>query len=253
MKFSYSHFKRSRGVPISGATYIEGCVKASATTAKALILFVMTCGVLFFMNSHLHAFSCHDSQQIQNTPIQFGKERIALTQQYQLTHYGIDSKSIEIEPKIIVLHWTSIPTFAATFRVFNSPTFPKGSPRINELPGNLNVSSHFIVDRDGSIKQLMPDNWMARHVIGLNHFAIGIENIGGIDGKDDLTDAQVKANAFLVCYLKGKYPQIKYVIGHNEYLNFKNTPFWLELDPNYQTDKTDPGLFFVKKVMKLVN
>ena len=67
----------------------------------------------------------------------------------------------------------------------------------------------------------MPETWMARHVIGLNHYAIGIENIGGIDGKDDLTEAQVKANAFLVCFLKNKYPEIKYVIGHNEYLNFK--------------------------------
>jgi N-acetyl-anhydromuramyl-L-alanine amidase AmpD len=207
----------------------------------------------FFLQSSLgHAFSCHDAQKIHKTPIQFNEERIALTRQYQLSHYGINAKSIEIEPKMIVLHWTCIPTFKATFRVFNSPTFPQNSPRINELPGNLNVSSHFVVDRDGRIHQLMPDHWMARHVIGLNHYAIGIENIGGIDGKDDLTDAQVKANAFLVCYLKKKYPEINYVIGHNDYLNFKKTALWLELDPNYQTDKTDPGPFFLGKVMKLV-
>jgi len=93
---------------------------------------------------------------------------------------------------------------------------------------------------------------MARHVIGLNHYAIGIENVGGIDSKDDLTEAQTKANAFLVCYLKKKYPEIKYVIGHNEYLNFKNTPLWLEKDPNYQTDKDDPGPDFLRRVMKLV-
>ncbi|WED43525.1 N-acetylmuramoyl-L-alanine amidase [Legionella cardiaca] len=207
---------------------------------------------LFFISSLSHAFSCHDAQKIHQTPIQFDKERIALTQQYQLTHYGINSESIEIEPKMIILHWTCIPTFAATYRVFNSPTFPKNSPRIKELPGNLNVSSHFLVDRDGSIHQLMPENWMARHVIGLNHYAIGIENVGGVDGKDDLTDAQMKANAFLVCYLKKKYPDITYVIGHNDYLNFKNTPLWLELDPNYQTDKDDPGPNFRNNVMKLV-
>lgn len=63
-----------------------------------------------------------------------------------------------------------------------------------------------MVDRDGSIYQLMPEKWMARHVIGLNHYAIGIENVGGINGKDDLTDAQARANAFLVCYLKGNIP-----------------------------------------------
>lgn len=208
--------------------------------------------LLFFMSSVVHAFSCHDAQKIHQTPIQFNKERIALTQQYQLTHYGIDQKSIAIEPKMIVLHWTCIPTYAATFRIFNPPAFPQNSPRKKELPGNLNVSSHFIVDKDGSIYQLMPETWMARHVIGLNHYAIGIENVGGIGGKDDLTEAQVKANAFLVCYLKKKYPEIKYVIGHNEYLKFKKTSLWLEKDPDYQTDKNDPGPDFVKKVLRLV-
>ncbi|KTD56902.1 amidase [Legionella sainthelensi] len=207
----------------------------------------------FFISAQVHAFSCYTPQKIHQAPIQFNEERIALTRQYQLIHYGIDSKSIEIEPRMIVLHWTCIPTFKATFRVFNSPTFPKNSPRIKELPGNLNVSSHFLVDRDGSIYQLMPEKWMARHVIGLNHYAIGIENVGGINGKDDLTDAQVRANAFLVCYLKRKYPQIEYVIGHNDYLNFKNTSLWLERDPTYQTDKEDPGPFFLQRVMSLVD
>lgn len=203
---------------------------------------------LCFISSFAHAFSCEKPQVIHQAPIQFGKERIALTQQYQKDHYGINSKSINIEPKMIVLHWTCISSLNVTFRVFDSPTFPQNSPRTKDLPGTLNVSSHFVVDRDGSIYQLMPDNWMARHVIGLNHYAIGIENIGGIEGKDDLTEAQVKANAFLVCHLKKKYPQIEYVIGHNDYLGFKNTPLWQELDPNYQTDKEDPGPTFLDKV-----
>lgn len=207
----------------------------------------------FFISAQVYGFSCYTPQKIHKAPIRFDEERIALTRQYQLLHYGIDSQSIEIDPKMIVLHWTCIPTFKATFRIFNPSTFPKNSPRIKELPGSLNVSSHFLVDRDGSIYQLMPETWMARHVIGLNHYAIGIENIGGIDGKDDLTEAQTKANAFLVCYLKRKYPQIKYVIGHNDYLNFKHTSLWLEQDPNYQTDKKDPGPFFLQRVMKLVD
>lgn len=211
------------------------------------------CFLFFLVSTQLQAFSCHDAMEITQLPIQFNNERIALTQEYQQTHYGIDSKSIEIEPKMIVLHWTSIPTLKATFRIFNTPRFPKNSPRIKELPGDLNVSSHFIVDKDGRIYQLMPETWMARHVIGLNHYAIGIENIGGVDGKDDLTKAQVKANAYLICYLKGKYPEITEVIGHNEYLKFKNTPLWLERDPNYQTDKEDPGPSFVNRVMRRVS
>ncbi len=200
-----------------------------------------------------HAFSCYAPQVIHQKPIKFDKKRITLTQDYQLTHYGIDSKSIEIEPKIIVLHWTCIASLKVTFRVFDSPELPQSSPRRSDLPGDLNVSSHYVVDRDGTIYQLMPEQWMARHVIGLNHYAIGIENIGGVDGKDDLTDEQVRANAFLVCYLKNKYPAIKHVIGHNEYLKFKKTSLWLEKDPTYQTDKTDPGPTFVNKVNQLVD
>lgn len=208
--------------------------------------------ILLFMTTLAHAFSCHDPRVIHQKPIQFDNERIALTREYELTHYGIDSKSIEIEPKMIILHWTCMSSLALTFRVFDSPMLPKSSDRRNDLPGDLNVSSHFLVDRDGSIYQLMPDHWMARHVIGLNYYAIGIENLGGIDGKDDLTEEQVKSNAFLACYLKKKYPTIDHIIGHNDYLNYKNTALWLEKDPAYQTDKTDPGPTFLSRVKALI-
>lgn len=208
--------------------------------------------LLFLVSNPVLAYSCYEPQIIHQKPIIFNKQRIQLTQQYQKTHYGINSKAINIKPKMIVLHWTCIASSETTHKIFNSPTFPVNSPRRKELPDDLNVSSHFLVDKDGTIYQLMPENWMARHVIGLNHSAIGIENVGGIAGKDDLTTAQVKANAFLVCYLKRKYPQINHVIGHNEYLKYKNTSLWLEKDPNYQTDKTDPGPTFVAKVKKMV-
>ena len=217
-----------------------------------IIIFTALFISAFFINTLGYAFSCYKPQVIHQKPIQFNKERIALTRDYQLTHYGINAKSIEIEPKMIVVHWTCIAKFDVTFRVFDSPALPSNSPRRSEIPGDLNVSSHFLVDRDGSIYQLMPETWMARHVIGLNHYAIGIENIGGVDGKDDLTEAQARANAYLVCYLKKKYPTIKHVIGHNEYLRYKKTSMWIEKDPTYQTDKTDPGPVFVNKVKKLI-
>lgn len=207
--------------------------------------------ILFYiLSTAAHAFSCYDPQIIHQKPIIFDKQRIKLTRAYQKTHYGIHSKSITIEPKLIVLHWTCIASLDLTYKIFNTPTL--ASNRRDKLPGDLNVSSHFIVDRDGSIYQLMPELWMARHVIGLNHYAIGIENIGGLDGKDDLTTAQVKANAFLVCYLKKKYPSIHQVIGHNDYLKLKNSSLWLEKDTNYQTDKTDPGPTFLNRVKKLI-
>lgn len=205
-----------------------------------------------FISTSVLAFSCYDAQTIIQKPIKFTRERLALTREYQLQHYGIDSKSIAIEPKIIVLHWTAVPTFDDTFNRFNPATLTESPQKRDDLPGNLNVSSHYLVDRDGTIYQLMPETQMARHVIGLNHNAIGIENVGGADSKEDLTEAQAKANAFLVCYLKKKYPAIHDVIGHMEYTKFKKTPLWLEKDPKYQTPKMDPGQKFLNRVKWLI-
>ncbi len=45
----------------------------------------------------------------------------------------------------------------------------------------------------------MPENYMARHVIGLNYYSIGIENVGGKNNrKEDLTKAQLESNIKLI-------------------------------------------------------
>jgi len=187
-----------------------------------------------------------DNIDIIQKPIVFDKERIALTKQYRLKHYGIKSQSIVIQPHIIVLHWTQIKDFKSTYNVFypavlyNRSDISKG--------GNLNVSAHFLVDRDGKIYQLMPTNWMARHTIGLNDVAIGVENVGGVGGREDLTTAQVNANVCLVRYLKKQYPTIEYLIGHYEYGKFRHTKLWQEKDSNYFTAKKDPGEKFIQLV-----
>ena len=113
----------------------------------------------------------------------------------------------------------------------------------------LNVSSQFLVSRYGTIYRLMPENWMARHVIGLNYSSIGIENVGGKGNKkDDLTPAQVQANIDLVEYLKARYPSIEYLVGHHEYRQMEKTSLWLEKDKGYRTVKNDPGDAFMEKV-----
>jgi len=95
----------------------------------------------------------------------------------------------------------------------------------------------------------MPDNYMARHVIGLNYSAIGVENVGGeANKKEDLTPAQVTANIKLVEYLKEKYPDIEYLIGHYEYKQMQKNPLWLEKDASYRTTKADPGAKFMQAV-----
>tara|TARA_R110001592_G_scaffold321427_2_gene599971 strand:+ start:105 stop:695 length:591 start_codon:yes stop_codon:yes gene_type:complete len=182
-------------------------------------------------------------------PITFNEERKILTLEYLQNRYGLEQESPKIDPKMIVLHWTVIPTFQKSFEAFDPVTLPNWRPDIKNVSG-LNVSSQFMVDRDGTIYQLLPETTMARHVIGLNHCAIGVENIGGTE-ELPLTKAQLKSNIWLVKYLKDKY-DIDYLIGHYEYTLFENHPLWLEKDEGYRTVKTDPGPDFMNNVRKAV-
>lgn len=195
----------------------------------------------------LLCFGCATSKRIIDKPIIFNEERMHLTSEYLLNRYGIEKEKPTIEPKMIVLHWTAIPTLQDSFEAFENPTLPNWRPDIENVSG-LNVSTHFLVDRDGTIYRLMPENIMGRHVIGLNHVAIGVENVGGAENTP-LTDAQLKANIYLVSYLAKKY-DIEYLIGHHEYTLFENHPFWLEKDQNYRTKKSDPGPEFMNEVRK---
>ena len=147
---------------------------------------------------------------------------------------------------MIVLHWTVIPTFEKSFEAFNPAKLP-GRADLRTASA-LNVSSQFMIDRDGMIYRLLPETTMARHVIGLNHCAIGIENIGGTEDLP-LTKAQEKSNIWLVNYLAEKY-NIEYLIGHYEYTLFEGHELWLEKDEGYRTEKTDPGVDFMNKVRK---
>lgn len=182
---------------------------------------------------------------IMDRPIIFNDERKQLSLEYMQEHYGMTPETPVIEPKMIVLHWTAIPTFAGSFAAFN-PVHLLSSREKIATASALNVSVPYLIDRDGIIYQLMPDTLFARHVIGLNHCAIGIENVGDGD-ENPLTEAQLEANIYLVRYLADKY-NIEYVIGHHEYKNFIDHPLWKEKDPNYLTDKTDPGDEFMEKV-----
>lgn len=179
-------------------------------------------------------------------PIIFDAERKELSLDYMKDRYNIEKDSAYIEPQIIVLHWTAIPTLEASFNAMNPSLLPGSRKGIGEA-SKLNVSTQFLVDRDGTIFRQLPDTAFARHVIGLNHIAIGVENVGGADAP--LTRAQLKANEELVRYLAEKY-EIEYVIGHYEYKNFIGHALWSELDPNYLTDKSDPGVSFLKKIRR---
>jgi N-acetylmuramoyl-L-alanine amidase len=183
--------------------------------------------------------------RIIDKPIAFDKERIQLTLEYIRKHYSPDAQDITITPQAIVLHYTAINTFDSTWNYFSHTRIEAARPEL-QREGELNVSSQFLVDRDGTIYQLMPETWMARHCIGLNRVAIGVENVG--DGeKYQLTDRQVDADAALVRYLAGKY-SVTYLLGHSEYRHMEKTLLFLELVPGYRTEKSDPGDDFMRRV-----
>ena len=185
------------------------------------------------------------SIEIKQMPLEFTQKRVDLTKEYIKNSYGLDVENITIIPKIIVIHHTAMDDLAESFNRFNSETLTSDRKDIKK-GGNLNVSAHFFVDFDGTIYSLMPETYMARHVIGLNLSSIGIENIGG--NKKELTKEQLKANIELVKYLKDKYKTIEYLIGHYEYTSFEKHPLFLEKDAKYRTIKHDPSIDFMENL-----
>ncbi|ADN10061.1 glycoside hydrolase family 3 N-terminal domain-containing protein [Sulfurimonas autotrophica] len=198
--------------------------------------------------SNARIANLHVKNAIIQKPIVFGDKRKEMTRAYIQKHYGLHVKNITIKPKVIVLHWTAVMDLTNSFNRLYPQKLLTDRKDIAKASA-LNVSAHYLVDRDGTIYQLMPDNVMARHVIGLNYSSIGIENVGGeANKKEDLTPAQVRSNIALVKYLKQKYPNISYLIGHYEYTKMQNNPLWLERDAGYRTKKADPGEEFMQKV-----
>jgi len=187
------------------------------------------------------------SPAVVQRPITWDQDRLQLTDSYLDSRYGLQLNNGRIQPQMVVLHWTAIPTLEASYGAFYPSRLPGARADI-ATAGDLNVSAHYLVDRDGTIYQLMPDTLMARHTIGLNHCAIGIENVGGTK-ETPLTPKQRKANEWLVRQLAVKYP-IQYLIGHYEYTAFEGHPLWLEKDSAYRTEKTDPGRGFMKKIRR---
>jgi N-acetylmuramoyl-L-alanine amidase len=134
---------------------------------------------------------------------------------YAKRHYGIDSYRLQ-SPHVIVEHYTVTPTFQATFDTF-APDTP--DPELHELP---NVCSHFVIDTDGTINQLVPLGVMCRHTVGLNYTAIGIEHVGNSDSAVLGNRRVLRASIALTNWLRCTYGiKVADVIGHNESLTSK--------------------------------
>jgi len=182
------------------------------------------------------------SVPIVDRPIDYGPERVALTLAYRRRHQDPNSASVAITPRMVVVHYTGGHSADATWRYFNRTRMEQGRKQLAGA-GQVMVSAHFLVERDGTVYRLVDENQMARHVIGLNHIALGIENVGDGD-RYPLTEAQLAANERLIRYLVQRHP-IASLIGHHESRRFEGTPLFLERDPRYRNRKSDPGPAFM--------
>lgn len=149
---------------------------------------------------------------IVESPIQFAPRRKAEMAAYAQRHYGLDTYRL-IDPRVIVIHYTETPDFSSTYNTF-APDL--ADSELHELPGTC---AHFVIDRDGTIHQLVALGIMCRHTVGLNWTAIGIEQVGYSDGQVLRDRRQIAASLALVRWLRCRYKiAISNVIGHNESL-----------------------------------
>ena len=145
-------------------------------------------------------------------PIPFGPERRAETAAYADRHYGLHTWRLE-HPRVIVEHYTASDSFSSAWS-----TFARDVPdaELHELPGTC---AHFVIDRDGTIYQLVSLTTICRHTVGLNWTAIGIEHVGTSDASVLQNAKQMAASLRLTLWLAHRFGiSLPNVIGHNESL-----------------------------------
>jgi N-acetylmuramoyl-L-alanine amidase len=173
------------------------------------ILLVVICALLCAPN----AGAAVPKPTIVSKPIPFSAKRKRETAAYAQRHYGIDSYRLK-NPNVIVEHITVTSTFSAVFNTF-APDRP--DVELHELPG---LCSHFVIDRDGTIYQLVPLGIMCRHTVGLNYTAFGIEHVGMSDAEVMHNGRQMTASLRLTRWLRCRYSiGVGNVIGHSESLS----------------------------------
>ncbi len=152
-------------------------------------------------------------------PIPYGTARKAEMAAYAKRHYGVGTWRLQ-RPQVIVEHYTASESFSSAYNTFASDT---PDSELHELPGTC---AHFVIDRDGTIYQLVSLGTMCRHTVGLNYTAIGIEHVGTSDAEILGNPHQLGASLRLTAWLMGRFHiQLRNVIGHNESLT---SPFHKE-------------------------
>ena len=162
---------------------------------------------------------------IVSKPIPFGAQRRAETAQYAKRHYGLATWRLT-HPHVIVEHYTASTTFSSAWNTFASDA---PDSELHERPGTC---AHFVIDRDGTIYQLVPLSTICRHTVGLNWTAIGIEHVGTSDASILDNPRQLQASLRLTLWLMHRYGiSLPNVIGHAESLT---SPYHRERYPAWR-------------------
>jgi N-acetylmuramoyl-L-alanine amidase len=157
--------------------------------------------------------------------ISYPKKRKREMAAYSKRHYGRYKWRL-VDPKLIVLHYAEAGSISAIFNTFR-PDNP--DPEFHELP---NVCSHYAVSATGGVYKFVPPTIRCRHVVGLNHVAIGIEHVGFSDQDILGRPPQLNGSLRFAQWLRCRFGiPVSGVIGHNESLS---SPYYKELDPRFK-------------------
>lgn len=97
--------------------------------------------------------------------------------------------------------------------------------QVLEMFNEFGVSSHFVIDCDGKIFQLVDENDISYHagvsfwggVDGLNKTSIGIEFMNPLPFDKEFTQAQLESGVVLCKYLAAKYAiRAENIVGHSD-------------------------------------
>jgi N-acetylmuramoyl-L-alanine amidase len=162
--------------------------------------------------------------------------------------YYRDSE-LSLKPGMIVLQFSGTENFSRLWHTFvNGGTY-------DGKKGHLSV--HYIIDKDGSIYELMPPNRRVRGTYGVNHVAITVSLIGRNEQEIIDNNRQMRTSFALVRWLMNQHriPKEK-VLAHTEvavgkelvpeYTDFYDTKYPNHYPPNSQT--RGPGRAYMFKL-----
>ena len=156
-------------------------------------------------------------------PIQFGRHRRQQMGAYSFRHYGEWTWRLT-HPLVIVEHYTDGSSMSGAWA-----TFAANAVHLGELPG---VCTHFLIDTDGAIYQLVGLRVRCRHAIGMNWTAIGVEHVGTSDRGILANRTMMRSSLRLTLWLMDRFKiQARNVIGHAETLR---SPFHREAYPSWR-------------------